>query len=217
MKTSYSCQKYACSHDIHYLNVYDSGSGVHCMWQIQETPEEIQLHEVEFYGFDTIITLFYEKFEKLCQYGGLCVLYRHDGHDWNEYEKRHVRGNAVTYLSPCNTIRNHPTIRVPHHERNITTTYIVFTTFQEYSIGSVYISYLKSDCRGFHYEFHTCDTIAKGFGHGPHGPLYVEDKKLREWWGNSDDGIPSCKAIWINNNLNFYNYFLDKGGYVFAW
>ena len=116
VKTSYSCQKYARSHDIHDLSVYDSGSGVHCMWQIQETPEEIQLHKVEFYGFDTIITLFYETFEKLCQYGGLYVLYRHDGHDWNEYEKRHVRGNAVTYLSLCNTIRNQPTIRVPHHE-----------------------------------------------------------------------------------------------------
>ena len=200
--TSYLCEKYSNPHDTYDLSAYNSGSGVHCMWQIEEAPEEIVLHIVEFDGFDTIISLFHETLEKLCQYNGLYVLYRHDGYDWNEYEKRHVRGNAITYLSLCNSIRNRPTIRVPHYHRNIITTYIVFTMFQRYSTGYIDIRYRKSDCKGYHYEFHTCNTNGKGFRHGPHGPYYYEDKKLREWWGKSDDGVPSCKAIWIRNNLN---------------
>ena len=95
VKTSYLCEKYSLLNDTHDLRVSDSGSGVHCMWQIEETPEETQLHEVEFYGFDTIVTLLYETLEKLCQYGGLYVLYRHDWYDWNVYEERHVRDNAM--------------------------------------------------------------------------------------------------------------------------
>ena len=207
VKTSYSCKNYSLSNDTHNFSVYDSGSGVHCMWHIKETPEEIQLHEVEFYGFDVIVTFFQdETLEKLCQYGGLYVLYRHDGLDWNVYEQQYVRHNAITYLSLCNTIRNHPTIRVPHHLTNIIATYFVFTTFQKYSIGSVYISYTKLDCKGHHYEFHTCDKVNKGFGDDPYGPYYYEDKKRRDWWRNSDDGVPSCKAIWNTNNLNYYNF-----------
>ena len=74
-------QKHSDSNDVHYLSVddygsgtYDSGSGVHCMWQIKEPLEEIQFSYVEFYGFDTIITLIkHEMLEKLCQFGGLYV------------------------------------------------------------------------------------------------------------------------------------------------
>ena len=87
VKTSYLCENYSLSNDTHDLRVSDSGSGVHCMWQTEETLEEI-LHEVEFYGFDTIVTLLYETLVKLCQYGDLYVLYRHDGYDWNVYEER---------------------------------------------------------------------------------------------------------------------------------
>ena len=39
--------------------------------------------------------------------------------------KSDVRDNAVTCLSLCNSIRNSPTIRVPHHATKIITTYTV--------------------------------------------------------------------------------------------
>ena len=57
-------------------------------------------------------------------------LYKHDGENWNVYEKRYVRDNAVTYLSLCNTIRSksHPIIRVPHHGTNSLTLTVLVTT-----------------------------------------------------------------------------------------
>ena len=193
----------------HALTAQDTGSGVHCIWQIKGAPEEIQLQHVAFLGYNmlTFKTLSTRK-DALsltsCEYGGFYILYTFTEENFNIHENRSVSGNPFTYLSLCNTINNEPFFRL-WHQLNVTTTFLVFTTFEKYSTGSAEISLVKSKCKGYHYEFYGCN--AYDYAHNYNRPLpYYRNNKRRGWWNSSDDGIPSCKAIWLIQNFEEHSH-----------
>ena len=205
-----SCTKYYSLGKRHF-SAQDNGNGAHCMWEIEEEPEEIHIEQVTFHGFNMFMfmtTAYYDKYSlysyffRICQYGGLYILYKHTREQWNHHEQRYVRGNAVTYLSLCTNVYNKPSIRLLH-DVDIYATYLVFTTFQHYSSGSAEIVFLKSACKGYHYEFFNCHTgPSLGFGKIGKFPYYYKTGKLREFWNTTDTGIPSCKAIWLMTNVD---------------
>ena len=93
------------------------------------------------------------------------------------------------------------------HMLNITSTFLVFTTFEKYSTGSAENSLGKSTCKAYHYEFYGCKPFDKALGHNYNGHVpYFKNNKWREWWSSADDGIPSCKAIWIIQNFEEQSY-----------
>ena len=181
----------------HTLSAQDTGFGVHCIWHIKGAPEEIQLDHVAFLEHN-MLTFFSKNTvrDKLvsssCEYGGLYIFYTSTRHKFNFHEDRLLSGNPLTYLSLCNTINNKPSFRL-FHAFNITATFLVFTTFEKYSTGSVEISLGKFTCKGYHYESYWCE---------PFGNLqWFKNNQRREWWSSSDNGMPSCKAIWIISNV----------------
>ena len=201
-----------CKHDYflnghHTLSAQDTGFGVHCIWKIKGAPDEIQLHHVAFLGYNMLTFLTNSKKQDSflsvysCDYGGFYILYTTNVENYNIYEDRIVSGNTITYLSLCNTINNKPSFRL-WHLLNITATCLVFTTFEKYSTGSAEISLVKSTCKGYRYESYGCNAYDKAFGENYNKPLlYYRNYKKREWWSSSDDGVPSCKAIWIMQNF----------------
>ena len=203
------CKTYNFINERHFI-ARDNGDGLHCVWEIQQYPEEIRLEQVRFYGFNMFMFMTEAGYRdldyfRICQYGGLYILYKDTSGQWNIYEKRTVIGNAVTYLSLCTNIYNKPSIHLPL-DRDITTTYLVFTTFKNYSAGSASISFRNSDCKGYHYEYYPCHdnlNVYIGLGNLDRPPYYFMNHNYRDFWGTSDTLIPSCKAIWLMLNVDW--------------
>ena len=199
-----------------HFSAHDQGKGSRCMWEMKQAPEEIHIEQVLFHGFNMFMFMVDASYRdsysfRICQYGGLYILYKHTTEEWNEYEPRHVSGNAVVYLSLCTNVYNEPSMRLPC-DKNIYAKYLVFATFKHYSTGYVKVAVHNSTCNGYHYEFYPCQDHVHSLGFGKFGvfPYYYRNDKLREFWSTSDTGIPSCKAIWLMFNVDREGRELDS-------
>ena len=202
-----SCETYNSINEKLFI-AQDNGYGLHCVWETQQRPEEIRLEQVRFHGFNMFMFMTQAAYRdsnyvRLCEYGGLYILYKDTYTHWNRDEMRRVAGNTITYLSLCTNIYNRPSIHLPLRGKNITAAYLVFITFKHYSTGSFKILFRNSDCKGYHYEYYPCpDYPSTYFGNLDRPPYYYTNHNLRDFWGTSDTGIPSCKAISLMLNLD---------------
>ena len=171
-----------------HFKAHDAGSCVHCIWMIGHRPEEIQIHDISFQGYNMHSFLSFLSpianvgIFDLCQYGGLHVLF-----------EEAITNRVFKVLSFGSSFYNKPKIRLPHED--VTKIYLLFTTFDKYSTGHVDVSIRHSECGLCNFAFFDC-LISPSFD------FTNAQNIIPNLYHSTPEKIPHCKIIWIINNLN---------------
>ena len=186
-----------CQKSIHYpaneswhFQANDTGTGVHCIWTIDHKFEVMQIHHMLFAGYDALI---FDSspytYSSVCHYGGLQVIM-----EFLDYDR------VFSFVSLCSSNYNKPSI--PHGIYPDVRIYLLFTTFDKYSTGSMEVSLIRSDCK--FYDLYLSTLNRRIFPVPSY--TYKQSQTHRE-------EIPHCKGIWISNIHSLQLFGVVRHGY----
>ena len=166
------------------IHFHASGHRVLCIWEIdrEKEPAEIRVEHMSFSGKDMLSLM--AASSTMCHYGGLFVLIEAAPEPYSVYSLL-----PAQYFSLCTNIYSKPSIRLQQYQVNIRRSFLAFATYPKYSRGSAEIYLLKSECKGYHYEYHICKSHMSD--------MFYQNDRFRDWIDRRNIGIPSCKAVWI--------------------